>query len=137
MKALHGERQRPAKGRHSNRGGHGGGRAQEMTPADYAGLEPIGVLFTMRCIATALVIGVVVFAGIASFVVFGQPPAVQPPAAPQQGAETVMYLAMIFAAVAVVLSFVVPNFVASFEVKRIAKMAQSGTSTGSKELFGR
>ena len=113
----------------------------EMTPEQYAALEPDKLLFTMRIIAGALIAGVVTFGGIASFLVFGQAaaaqPGGQPPAAPQNGSEIVMYIAMAFAAVAVVMSFVVSNLVSAAGVKGIAKMAQDGTSTGPKELFGR
>ena len=42
----------------------------EMTPEQFAALEPDQVLFTMRIIAGALIAGVLMFAGIASFVVF-------------------------------------------------------------------
>jgi hypothetical protein len=110
-----------------------------MTPEQYTALEPDKVLLTMRIIAVALIASVVTFGGIASFIVFGQPQAAQPVGQPpaQNGAEIVMYLAMAFAAVAVVMSFVVPNLIAAAGVKGVAKMAQDGTATGPKELFGR
>jgi hypothetical protein len=112
-----------------------------MTPEQYAAMEPDKVLRTMQIIAGALIAGVLMFAGIASFLVLGRAPAAQPggqpPAAPMDGANIQMYLAMVFAAGAVVMSFVVPNLIGAAGVKRIAKMAQDGTSTGPKELFGR
>lgn len=107
-----------------------------MTPEQYAAIEPDKVLFTMRIIACALIAGVVTFGGVASFIVFGQSPAAQP-GNPAQGPNMVMYLAMAFAAGAVVMSFVVPNLISAAGVKGVAKMAQDGTSTGPKELFGR
>ncbi len=112
---------------------------REMTPEQYAALEPDKALFTMRIIAGALIGGVVTFAGVASVVVFGQAPAAQPGGQPpaQNGSEIVMYLAMAFAAVAVVMSFVVSNLVSAAGVKGVAKMAKDGTATGPKELFGR
>ena len=48
-----------------------------------------------------------------------------------------MYIAIGFAAVAVVMSFVLSKFVSASGVKSVSKMAQDGTSTGPKELFGR
>lgn len=111
-----------------------------MTSEQYAVMEPDKVLRIMQIIAGALIAGVLSFAGVASFIVFGQAPAAQPggqpPAAPN-GSEIIMYLAMAFAAVAVVLSFVVSNLISAAGVKGVAKMAQDGTSTGPKELFGR
>lgn len=116
----------------------------EMTPEQYAALEPDKALRIMQIIAGALVAGVLSFATVASIVVFGQAPAAQPggqpPAAAQNGSEVVMYLAMAFAAVAAVaavMSFVVSNLVSAAGVKGVAKMAQDGTATGPKELFGR
>ncbi|TXT21958.1 MAG: hypothetical protein FD138_3880, partial [Planctomycetota bacterium] len=114
---------------------------REMTPEQYAALEPDKALFTMRIIAGALIGGVVMFAGVASVVVFSQVPAAQPggqpPAGPQNGSEILMYLAMALAAVAAVMSFVVSNLVSAAGVKGVARMAQDGTATGPKELFGR
>ena len=117
--------------------------SQQFPPDYYAyfGQEPDKMLRTMRIIAGALIAGVVSFGVIASFIVFGQAPVAQPggppPAAPQNGSEIIMYFAIAFAAVAVTMSFVVPNLVAAAQVKDIAKMAQDGTATGPKELFGR
>ncbi len=108
----------------------------EMTPEQYAALEPDKALFTMRIIAGALIAGVVTFGGVASFIVFGQAPAAQP-GNPAQGPNVLMYFAMAFAAGAVVMSFVVPNLISAAGVKGVAKMAQDGTATGPKELFGR
>src|SRR5439155_3882161 len=48
-----------------------------------------------------------------------------------------MYLGLAGAIGAVVMSFVVSNLVSAAGVKGVAKMAQDGTSTGPKELFGR
>ncbi len=114
---------------------------REMTPDQYAAMEPDKVLRIMQIIACALIAGVLSFAGVASFIVFGQAPAaqpgVQPPAAAQNGSEIIMYLAMAFAAGAVVMSFVMSKLVSAAGVKGVAKMARDGTSTGSKELFGR
>ena len=113
----------------------------EMTPEQYAAMEPDKVLFTMRIIAGALIAGVVMFGAIASAAVFGERPAVQrggPPAAlPQNATEILMYLGLAGAVGAVVMSFVVSNLVSAAGVKGVAKMAQDGTSTGPKELFGR
>ena len=110
-----------------------------MTPEQYAAMEPDKVLRIMQIIAGALIAGVLSFAGVASFIVFGQAPAVQPGGQPQapNGAEIIMSLAMAFAAVALVASFVWSNAIATSSVKGVAKMAQDGTATGSKELFGR
>ena len=115
---------------------------REMTPEQYAALEPDKALFTMRIIAGALIAGVLTFAGVASVVVFSQVPVAaqpggEPPAGPQDGSEILMYLAMALAAVAIVMSFVVSNLVSAAGVKGVAKMAQDGTATGPKELFGR
>ena len=109
----------------------------EMTPEQFAALEPDKVLFTMRIIAGALIAGVLTFAGIASFVVFSQLPAAQPGGQPQNGSEIIMYLGLAGAVGAVVMSFFVPNLIATAGVKGVAKMAQDGTATGPKELFGR
>lgn len=111
-----------------------------LSPEQYAAMEPDKVLRIMQIIAGALIAGVLSFAGIATFIVFGQAPVAQPGGQPPVavgGSEIVMYMAMAFAAVAVVMSFVVPNLISAAGVKGIAKMAQDGTSTGSKELFGR
>lgn len=110
-----------------------------MTPEQYAAMEPDKVLRTMQIIAGALIAGVLSFAGVASFLVFGNAAAVQPGGQPPAvgGSEIVMYMAMGFAAVAVVMSFVVPNLISAAGVKSVAKLAQDGTSTGPKELFGR
>src|SRR5438093_1429679 len=114
---------------------------REMTPEQYAAMEPDKVLRIMQIIAGALIAGVLSFAVVASIVVFGQAPAVQPggqpPTAAQNGSEIVMYIGMALAAGAVVMSFVVSNLVSASGVKSVAKMAQDGTATGSKELFGR
>ncbi len=114
---------------------------REMTPEQYAAMEPDQVLRIMQIIAGALIAGVISFAGVATFIVFGQAPAAQPgrqpPAAPQNGSEIIMPLAMAFAAMALVASFVWSNAIATSSVKGIAKMAQEGTLTGPKELFGR
>ena len=111
-----------------------------MTPEQYAAMEPDKVLRIMQIIAFALIAGVLSFAGIAGFLVFGNAPAARPggqPPAAVGGSEIVMYMAMGFAAVAVVMSFVVPNLISAAGVKGVAKLAQDGTSTGPKELFGR
>ncbi len=113
---------------------------REMTPEQYAAMEPDKVLRIMQIIAGALIAGVLSFAGVASFVVFGQAPAAQPggqPPAAQNGSEIIMYVAMAFAAVAVVMSFVVPNLISAAGVKGVAKLSQDGTATSPKELFGR
>jgi hypothetical protein len=114
---------------------------REMTPEQYAALEPYKVLFTMQIIAGALIAGVVTFGGVAGFIVFGQAPVIlkngQPQLAPQNPPDIVVYMAMAFAVIAVVMSFVVPNLIAAAGVKGVAKMAQDGTATGPKELFGR
>lgn len=112
---------------------------KEMTPEQYAAMEPEKVLRMMQIIAGALIAGVLSFAGVASFIVFGNVRAAQPggqvPAA--GGSEIIMYMAMGFAVVGVVMSFVMSNLVSANGVKGVAKMAQDGTSTGPKELFGR
>lgn len=114
---------------------------RETTPEQYAALEPDKALRIMQIIAGALIAGVLSFAGVASVIVLGQAPAAQPegppPAAAPNGSEIVMYLAMALAAVAAMMSFVVSNLVSAAGVKGVAKMAQDGTATGSKELFGR
>ena len=113
---------------------------RQPTPEEFAAMEPDKVLRVMQIIAGALIAGVLSFAGIAGFIVFGNAPAVQPggqPMAGRNGAEVIMYLAMSFAGVATVLSFAVPRLISSAGVKSVAKMAQDGTSTGPKELFGR
>jgi hypothetical protein len=112
---------------------------REMTPEQYAAMEPDKVLRIMQIIAGALMGGVVSFAGVASFIVFGNAPAAQPGGQPPAvgGSEIMMYMAMGFAVIAVVMSFIVPNLISAAGVKRVAKMAQDGTATGPKELFGR
>lgn len=113
---------------------------RQLTPEQYAAMEPDKVLRTMQIIAGALIAGVLSFGGFACFLVFGNAPAAQPggqPPAVAGGAEIIVYLAMAFAAGAVVMSFVVPNLISAAGVKGIAKMARDRTSTGSKELFGR
>ena len=97
-------------------------------------MEPDKVLRTMHIIASALIAGVLMFGGIASFIVFGQAPAAQQG---PNGSNVLIYLSSAMAAMQVVLSFVVPNLISSAGVKGVAKMAQDGTSTGPKELFGR
>lgn len=108
----------------------------QRTPSQYAAMEPGKVLRVMQIIAGALIAGVLLFAGVASFVVFGLAPAIQPAVA-QIGADLLKYLAMMFAAGAVVLSFVVPNVISTVGLKVVTKLVQDGTLTGSKELFGR
>ena len=114
----------------------------QLTLEQFVAMEsdPDKVLKTMRIIALALIAGVVLFGLFACNVVFNQGQAAQPgapqPAAPQNGVEILMYFAMAFAAVAVVMSFVVPKLIAAAGVKNIAKMAHDGTSIGAKELFG-
>ena len=113
---------------------------REITPEQYAAMEPDKVLRIMQIIASALIAGVAMFAGVVSFLVFLMAPPAQPGGeqpAPQNGGEVLAYLAMAFAGGAVVLSFAVPRLISSTGVKSIAKMAQDGTSTKSKELFGR
>ena len=114
---------------------------RQLMPEQFTAMEPDKVLRTMQIIAGALIAGVLSFAGVASFFAFGQQVPVQPGGGgrgiPQNAHDVVMYIAMGFAAVAVVMSFVLSNFVATSGVKGVAKMAQDGTSTGPKELFGR
>ena len=137
MKVLPGERNDPPKTLHANRGGHGGGgSAKEMTPADYAALEPEKVLMTMRIIAGALMTGVVLFAGIATMVLLN-PPVGQGQQPGQVDPTPMIYFGIGGAVLAVVLRFVLPSMIARSMVAGIAKMAKDGTSTGSKELFGR
>ena len=113
---------------------------RQLTPEEYAAMDPDKVLRTMQIIAGALIAGVLMFGGVASFIVFGQAPAAQPggqQGAGANGSNVLVYLSSAKAALMVVLSFVVPNLVSSAGVKGVAKMAQDGTSTGPKELFGR
>lgn len=105
-----------------------------LTPEQYDAMEPDKVLRIMQIIAGALIAGVVSFAGVACFFVFGQ----------QGGAAgaipknaPVMHIAIGFAVVAVVISFVLSNLIAASGVKGVAKLTSDGTSTGPKELFGR
>lgn len=110
-----------------------------MTPEQYAAMVPDKVLRIMQIIAGALIAGVLSFAGVASFIVFGNIPAARPegqPPAAQNGSEIITYFAMAFAAVAVVMSFVIPNLISAWGVKVVAKKAQAGTAIGPKELFG-
>ena len=108
-----------------------------MTPEQYAAMEPDKVLFTMRIIAIALIVGVLTFGGIASFIVFGMAQPVQPPAGRKNAAEILMYLGLAGAALMVVVSFVIPNLLANGIVKGVVKLVQNATSAGSKELFSR
>lgn len=109
---------------------------REMTPEQYAAMEPDKVLRIMQIIAGALIAGVLSFAGVASVIVFGQGLPAQRPG-PNLGDAIMGDLALGFAAIAAVLSFVVPNLMTAAGVKGVAKMAQDGTATGPKELFGR
>ena len=109
---------------------------RQFTPEQYAALEPDKVLRTMQIIASALIAGVLMFGGVASFLVFGNAQAAQPGAGPN-GSNLLIYLSSAMAAMQVVLSIVVPNLVSASGVKDVAKMAQDGTSTGPKELIGR
>lgn len=113
---------------------------RETTPEQYAALEPDKVLQTMQIIAGALMAGVVMFSAVASFIVFGQPKVAQPGgllAVPQINSDLLIYMALGCAILNTIMSFVVPNLISGAGMKGIAKMAQDGTSTGSKELFGR
>lgn len=107
-----------------------------LSPEQYAAMEPDKVLRIMQIIAGALIVGVLSFAGVASFVVFRMPQAA-PPAARQNATDVLMYLGLAGAVLMVVASFSIPNLLANAMVKGIAKMAQSSTASGSKELFGR
>jgi hypothetical protein len=112
----------------------------EMTPEQYAAMEPDQVLRVMQIIAFALISGVVVFGGVASFIVFGRADAVQPngpPRDPEGPANILVYLSAGMAFLNVALSFFVSNLVARSGVQEVAKKVHEGTSTGPKELFGR
>ena len=135
MNVFHGDRDCSSKALHANRGGHGGS-AKELTPADYAALEPDKVLLTMRIIAGALMMGVIMFSGIATMTLLNVQPGQGQQPAPAD-TTPLIYFGIGGAVMAVVLRFVVPSMIARSLVAGIAKMAKNGTSTGSKELFGR
>jgi hypothetical protein len=112
----------------------------QLTPERYAAMEPDEVLRIMQTTAVSMIGGVLFFIGFASFLVFHKAPLAQPekqPPAPQNGVEILVYVAIAFAVVAVVMSFVVPNLISAKGVKDIAKLVQDGTASGPKELFGR
>lgn len=109
---------------------------REMTPAQYAALEPDKVLRVMQIIAGALIAGVVMFGGVACILVFGRWLAVPGPAL-NLGNAIQLDLGAVGAALLVVMSFVVPKLISAAGVKSIARLAQDGTATGPKELFGR
>lgn len=109
---------------------------REMTPEQYAAMEPDKVLRMMQIIAGALIAGVVMFGGVACILVFSRGLAAPGPA-PNLGNAIQLDLGAVGAALLVVMSFVVPKLISAAGVKSLARLAQDGTATGPKELFGR
>lgn len=109
----------------------------EMTPEQFAAMEPDKVLRVMQIIGGALIFGVLSFGGVACFLVFSQMRGAAQPGGPDGGANILVYMSAGMAFLNVVLSVVVPNAIANSGVQAVAKKAQDGTSTGPKELFGR
>lgn len=110
---------------------------REMTPEQYAALEPDKALRTMQIIAGALIAGVLSFAGVASVIVLGQAPVVKPAGQPEVANHVLKLIAFGVFFLNAILSFIVPKWISRFSVNGVAKMVQDGTLTGPKELLGR
>lgn len=109
----------------------------EMTPEQYAAMEPDKVLRIMQIIAGALIAGVLSFAGVASVIVLGQAPVVNPAGQPEVVNHVLPLIAIGVFSLNAILSFIVPKWISRFSVNAVAKMVQDGTLTDPKELLGR
>ena len=110
---------------------------RQMTPEQYAEMEPDKVLRIMQIIAGALIAGVVMFGGVASVIVLGQAPVVKPAGQPQVVNHVLPLIAIGIFFLNAILSFIIPKLISRFSVKGVAKMVQDGTLTDPKELLGR
>ena len=110
---------------------------REMTPEQYAALEPDKALRIMQIIAGALIAGVLSFAGVASVIVLGQAPVVKPAGQPEVVNHVLPLIAIGVVFLNGILSFIVPNLISRFGVKGVGKMIEDGSLTDPKELLGR
>ena len=110
---------------------------REMTPEQYAAMEPDKVLRIMQIIAGALIAGVLSFAGVASVIVLGQAPVVKPAGQPEVVNQVLPLIAIGVFFLNAILSFIVPKLISRFSVKGVGKMIEDGTLTDPKELLGR
>ncbi|MBC7816312.1 MAG: hypothetical protein IAG10_05410 [Planctomycetaceae bacterium] len=104
---------------------------REMTPEQYAAMEPDKVLRIMQIIAGALMAGVVSFGVIDTMIVLNR----QQPPLPVT--DPSVLVGLFFGSVCVVVRFVIGSIISKSGVARIADIARAGTSTGAKELLGR
>ena len=110
---------------------------REMTPEQYAAMEPDKVLRIMQIIAGALIAGVLSFAGVASFIVLGQAPVVKPAGQPEGVNQVLPFIAIGVTLLNGILSFIVPNLISRGGVNGVAKLVEDGTLSDPKELLGR
>ena len=106
----------------------------QMTPEQFAELEPEKVLLTMRIIAGALMMGVIIFGLIVAMQFNGNQPNPGQPQVPQRGIPDLLtYIGAGMALLMILLRFTIPPLVARTLIRQIRR----NESTGTRETLGR